>query len=325
MNILSVLGFIVIFTNNMNWKTKLVLLFAKFRKPIDPKGIDIALMRKQSEKAAKLGTKLFDGFVKIQHVKNEDADGVPLRIYKNSEEKNLPVMVYYHGGGFVLYGLNSHDNVCRRLCKMNNCVVVSVDYRLAPEHTFPAAHEDAYTAINWVRKNIHLHGGNAEKLIVAGDSAGGNLAACMAHRCKKENIPLLAQVLIYPWIDGKLNYPSIDRNGEGYMLTKPTMFWFQKQYTPRVEDRCHPLVSPIYESNFQNLAPCFILTAEFDPLIDDGIYYYQKLKEAGNNIQYKEYKQLIHGFFNLPYMANECMNAYKDIQQFLKSRTENTK
>jgi acetyl esterase len=310
----------------MNWKTKVVLLFAKLRKPLDPKkDVNINAMRKQAQRAAKLGTKLFDSYVKVAFFKNEIADGIPVRIYKDAVTDNLPVMIYYHGGGFVLYDIESHDNVCRRLCKMNNCVVVSVDYRLAPEHTFPAAHEDAFTAIQWVKKSIVKYGGNAEKLIVAGDSAGGNLAACMAHRCKKENITLLAQVLIYPWIDGKLNYPSIDRNGEGYMLTKPTMFWFQKQYTPRVEDRCHPLVSPIYESEFENLAPCLILTAEYDPLIDDGIYYYNKLKSANNKVVYKEYKALIHGFFNLPYMSRNCMNAYDDIQSFLKHYvTENT-
>jgi acetyl esterase len=117
---------------------------------------------------------------------------------------------------------------------------VSVDYRLAPEHTYPAAHEDAYTALLWVRQHINEYGGNPKDIVVAGDSAGGNLSACMALRCREAGIPLTAQVLIYPWIDGRLNNPSIDRNGEGYLLTKLTMLWFQQQYTPRVEDRCAP-------------------------------------------------------------------------------------
>jgi acetyl esterase len=303
----------------MTFKTRIVLLFAALRKPIDPKnGVNIHAMRKHSEKAARLGSKLFDKKVPLREVLNTNAGKIPLRIYKNSAENNLPVIVYFHGGGFVLYGLNSHDNVCRRLCVMNKCIVVSVDYRLAPEHTFPAAHEDAYNALLWTKENIEQYGGNAEKIVVAGDSAGGNLAACMAQRCKKENIPLAAQVLIYPWIDGKLNFPSIDRNGEGYMLTKPTMFWFQQQYTPKVEDRCHHLVSPIYENDCSNLAPCFILTAEFDPLIDDGIFYFNKLKEAKNHVEYKEYKALIHGFFNIPGISKEAMQAYSDIQKFLQ-------
>ncbi len=138
---------------------------------------------------------------------------------------------------------------------MTTCIVVSVDYRLAPEYTFPVAHEDSFKALQWVRQNIKTYGGNPEDLVVGGDSAGGNLSACMAHRCKKENIHLKAQILIYPWIDGRLNNPSIDRNGTGYMLTKGTMFWFQKKYTPRVEDRCVPNVSPCFETDFTGLAP----------------------------------------------------------------------
>jgi acetyl esterase len=302
----------------MNWKTKVVLLFAKFRKPIDPDNdINIAALREKSDKAARLGTKLFDKHVPVMKVEDADADGVPVRIYKNSEAENQRVMVYYHGGGFVLYGLYSHDNTCRRLCVMNSCIVVSVDYRLAPEHTFPAAHEDAFTVIQWIRKNITKYGGNADDLIVIGDSAGGNLAACMAHRCKKENIPLKAQIMNYPWIDGKLNNPSIDRNGKGYLLEKTTMFWFQKQYTPRKEDQCHPSVSPCYETDFDNLAPAFILTAEFDPLLDDGRKYYEQLKQAGNRVEYKEYKNLIHGFFNIPGIDKNAMQAYYDIKNFI--------
>ncbi len=194
---------------------------------------------------------------------------------------------------------------------------VSVDYRLAPEYPFPAAHDDAFTVIKWTRANIEKHGGDAAKLIVAGDSAGGNLSACMAHKCRRENISLMAQILIYPWTDGKLANPTIEKNGEGYLLTKEAVFWFQQQYTPRKEDHCNPLVSPLYESDFKRLAPAFILTAEFDPLLDDGRAYYAKLKEAGNRVVYKEYKQLIHGFFNMPGVSKEAMQAYRDVKGFL--------
>jgi acetyl esterase len=202
---------------------------------------------------------------------------------------------------------------------MNDCVVVSVDYRLVPEYTYPASHDDAFTAIQWVRQNISSYGGNADDIVLAGDSAGGNLSACMAHRCKKENIKLTAQILIYPWVDGKLNNPSITRNGEGYLLTYPTMLWYQKQYTPRVEDQCVPGVSPCYEEDFSGLAPAFVLTAEFDPLLDDGYKYHEQLQGAGNKTQYRQYPGLIHGFFNLPRVAPEAMQAYDDIKEFLKT------
>lgn len=302
----------------MNWKVKLVLLFSKLRKPIDGDGTDIDELRKKSVGASRLGSLLFDKKLPVQEVIDTNVAHVPLRIYRPSEAVGLPVVIYYHGGGFVLYGLDSHDQVCRRICHMNNCVVVAVEYRLAPEHTYPAAHEDAYTALNWVRGFVAEYGGNPDKIVVAGDSAGGNLAACMAHLCRDKGIALSGQLLIYPWIDGKLSNPSITRNGKGYLLTKETMFWFQRQYTPRVEDRCVPDVSPCYRDNMMGLAPAFILTAQFDPLLDDGYLYAQQLKAAGNRVRYQEYEGLFHGFFNLPYVHKHAMQAYIDSQAFLK-------
>ncbi len=303
----------------MNWKIKLIILFAKLRKPIDgASGISISKLRGKSVRFAKLGKLLFDETVTIQQTIDVTAAHFHLRIYKNSNRPNQPVIIYFHGGGFVFYGIESHDNVCRRLCQMNDCIVVSVDYRLAPEFTFPIAHEDAFLATQWVKNNISTYGGNIDQLMVAGDSAGGNLAACMAQRCKKENISLAAQILIYPWIDGKLENESIQRNGEGYLLTKETMFWFQTQYTPNPQDHCNPAVSPCYETDCSNLTPAFILTAEFDPLIDDGLKYAQQLKKADNIVKYKEYKGLVHGFFNIPKVDRESMQAYYDIQEFIR-------
>ncbi len=142
----------------------------------------------------------------------------------------------------------------------------------------------------------------------------------MAHKCRDEKIKVAAQILVYPWVDGKLNNPSIERNGEGYLLNKDSMLWFQEQYTPDPNDHCNPLVSPIYQQNFTDLAPAFVLTATFDPLIDDGLFYAQKLKEAGNIVQYCEYKGLIHGFFNIPLISSEALKAYDDIVLFLKDK-----
>ena len=303
----------------MTWKLKLVLGYTNLRKPLDVNKDGIDKMRRESNKAAWLGSKLFDTPVPVKKSTDISADGVPVRIYQNSTAPGQRVLIFYHGGGFALYHLEAHDNACRRLAAMNNCIVVSVDYRLAPEHTFPAAHEDAFTAIKWVLKNIAEYGGNAYDLFVAGDSAGGNLSACMAHRCKKEGIKLKGQILIYPCIDGKLNNPSIEKNGTGYLLLRDTMFWFQKQYTPNKEDQCKPEVSPKYESSFEGLAPAFVLTAQFDPLVDDGYNYYQQLKGAGNNVSYNEYPGLIHGFFNIPKVSPQALKAYDDIALFMKA------
>lgn len=303
----------------MNIKQKIVLLVSKLNPPLGENNAnDISKKRKQAYSFSKLGFLLFDKKVEILNKKDAFIENIPIRIYKNSEKKLQNVILYYHGGGFVFYGLNSHDNVCKRICKMNDCIVVSIDYRLAPEHTFPAAHDDAFKAILWARENIEKYGGNPEKIIVAGDSAGGNLAACMAHRCKDANIPLLAQILIYPWTDGTINSPSIHKNATGYMLTYQNLLWFQKQYTPNPEDHCNPQVSPLHESDFRGLAPAFIATATFDPLLDDGYNYYKKLEDAGNTCKYVEYKEMIHGFFNIPYMDKRALQCYYDIQNFLK-------
>jgi acetyl esterase len=302
----------------MNLKQKLILLVSKLNPPLgDNDDIDITKRRKQAYVFSKLGFLLFDKKVKIYSKEDSKIDDIPIRIYKNSDKPNQPVMLYYHGGGFVMYGLDSHDNVCKRLCHMNNCIVVAVDYRLAPEYTFPAAHDDAFKSIIWAKENIARYGGNPDKIIVAGDSAGGNLSACMAHRCKDEGIHLCAQILIYPWTDGRIDSPSVHKNGHGYMLTYDNLLWFQRHYTPNPKDKCNPKVSPLFEVDFSNLAPAFIATATYDPLLDDGFLYYEKLRDAGNAVTYIEYKALIHGFFNIPYLDGEAMKAYYDIQKFL--------
>jgi acetyl esterase len=302
----------------MNWKIKLVLLFSRLRGPIKS-GADgqIKQLRAKSDQAAAMGTFLFDKILPVRSVIKTSADTIPLTIYKSSEASKQRVIVFYHGGGFVLYGTYSHDAVCRRLSVMNNCIVVSVDYRLAPEHVFPAAHEDAYTALQWVVQNISGYGGNPSDIVLMGDSAGGNLAACLAHRCKMEDINLRAQVLIYPWIDGRLSNESIKRNGKGYLLEEESMIWFREQYLPNPEDRCRPEVSPCFENDFSDLAPAMIVTAELDPLLDDGFYYAEQLKQAGNVLLYKEYPGLFHGFINIPKVHKSAMQVFHDIQNFL--------
>jgi acetyl esterase len=302
----------------MNFNTRLVLWFSALRPPLKTgKGVNISSLRKNSVQAAKLGSSLFDRKLPVALVEDIVAEQIPLRIYRPSIPAGDKIMVYFHGGGFVLYGLDSHDRVCRRLCNMNACTVVSVDYRLAPEHTYPAAHSDAWKALEWVRKNALELGGSANSLIVAGDSAGGNLAACMAHRSRKENLPLRGQVLIYPWIDGRLSNPSIRRNGKGFLLEESTIFWFQEQYTPKIEDRCAPGVSPCFETEFSGLAPALVLTASLDPLLDDGFNYHLQMQQAGTQSSYKMYPDLFHGFFNLPLVSPMAMRAYEDIEAFV--------
>lgn len=304
----------------MNWRLRFLLWFVNNVQPlreVDAK--NIVKERENTVRVSGLGKLLFDTKTPIKEIKDFSIDGIKVRLYKNSNQSNQKVIVYFHGGGFVLYNIESHDYVTRRLCAMNDCVVISVDYRLAPEHTFPAAHEDAYKVIEYVAANANELGIDAFKIIVAGDSAGGNLAACAAHHFKNnKNLKIAAQVLIYPWIDGKIASNSIEKYKEGYLLTKKAILWFQQTYTPNVSDRLNPEVSPIYHNDFRNLAPMFVLTAEYDPLKDEGKEYADKLKENGNVVLYKDYKALVHGFFNIPKLSSDAIQAYYDIQAFIK-------
>ena len=304
----------------MNWKLRFLLLFVNNVQPI--REVDIANIEKERKNkilVSNLGKILFDKKKEVKEIKDFSIEGTKARLYRNSSASGQKVIVYFHGGGFVFYNIESHDYVARRLCSMNDCTVISVDYRLAPEHTFPAAHEDAYKAIEYVAAHAEELGIDAAKIIVAGDSAGGNLAACACHHFKHHpNVKIAAQVLIYPWVDGKISSNSIEQYKEGYLLTKQAMLWFQKTYTPKEEDKLNPEVSPIYHTDFSGLPPAFVLTAEYDPLKDEGKAYADKLTEAGNVVLYKDYKELVHGFFNLPKLSEESIQAYYDIQAFLK-------
>lgn len=304
----------------MNWKLRFLLWFVNNVRPIREVDINkIEKERKNNLLASELGKLLFDSKKNVREVKNFNIDGIPVRMYRNSTEPKQKVIVYFHGGGFVFYNIESHDYVTRRLCVMNDATVISVDYRLAPEYTFPTAHKDAYKAIEYIASHAEELGIDADKIIVAGDSAGGNISACAAHHFRNHSkVKIAAQVLIYPWVDGKLQSSSIEQYKEGYLLTKKAMHWFQEIYTPRLEDRLNPMVSPIYQKDFSKLPPAFILTAEYDPLKDEGKAYADALRNADNIVLYRDYKGLVHGFFNLPKLSSESIQAYYDIQAFLK-------
>ncbi|MEO1260371.1 MAG: alpha/beta hydrolase [Bacteroidota bacterium] len=243
---------------------------------------------------------------------------VPVRIYWPNAKKALPVITYYHGGGFVMYGLDSHDHVCRRLCRDNGAVVVSVDYRLAPEHKFPTAVDDAYDALQWVSENAASLNGRADKIAVLGDSAGGNLAAVMSQLARDNGGPeLAAQVLVYPVVDGRMQHPSIKENADGYILTEQLMRWFLDHYKRTDADIFDPRLSPILADNHSNLPPALVQVASLDPLRDEGIDYAETLKAAGNQVRLTNYEGLTHSFFSMPGLSKRCVSAYDEIKGFL--------
>ncbi len=196
---------------------------------------------------------------------------IPVRIYTPEGEGPFPVLVYLHGGGWVVGSLDTHDAQCRALSHRASCVVVAVDYRLTPEHKFPAAVDDCDAAVQWVADHAAALKGDPARLAVGGDSAGGNLAASVALRTRDRGMPYLAfQLLIYPATEMHCGTLSHQENAEGYLLTRDAIMWFRDHYLHSDADMSHPDASPLLAPSLDDLPPAFIITAEFDPLCDEG-------------------------------------------------------
>ena len=239
------------------------------------------------------------------------AGEIPVRIYTPEGCGPFPILVYLHGGGWVVGNLDIYNDICRSLANGAGCIVVSVDYRLAPEHKFPAAVEDAYTATQWIANNASCIGGDPTRITVGGDSAGGNLAAVVsiiAH--ERGGPPLVYQLLIYP----ATNLSSFDTNSyhdyaEGYFLTKASMQWFRNHYLKNDDDRRNPYASPLLSKDLSGLPPAFVITAGFDVLKDEGEAYANRLKRAGVSVRHVCYNDTIHGFFFMAGVLDKARTA----------------
>ena len=227
------------------------------------------------------------------------AGDIPVRLYRPND-KPAPLHVHFHGGGWVIGNLVTHDADCREIVAASGCMVLAVDYRLAPEHPFPAASEDCYAVSCWAAANSTQLGGSPGLISIGGDSAGGNLAAVVALMARDRNGPEFAmQLLLYPITEPSMASASFRENAEGYLLTKTMMAWFWDHYCPDIEQRKHPLISPLMASDLSGLPPALMITAEFDPLRDEGEAYAARLKEAGVEVEMRRFNGFIHGFFSL--------------------------
>jgi acetyl esterase len=220
------------------------------------------------------------------------------RVYRPDGAGPFPTVAFLHGGGWVIGDLDTHDNVARNVCRGSRAVVVSVDYRLAPEHPFPAAAEDAVAAARWIAQHLDELGGDT-RLGVAGDSAGGNLAAVVAQQLQADGTPLAGQFLIYPAVDAAGDYPSLVQNAMGYFLERPSMDWFYDHYVGGWDEAKDPRLSPLHAADLAGQPPAVIVTAEYDPLRDEGEAYGEALHSAGVAADVRRYDGLIHGFFDM--------------------------
>jgi len=238
---------------------------------------------------------------------------IPTLLYRPNAESELPILVYFHGGGYVIGSLASHDCVCRAICKEAQCIVISVDYRLAPEHKYPAAIDDAWAATQWVAANAKSVGGDENRIAIGGDSAGGNLAAVVCLRAKTASAPpLLFQLLIYPATEMNCIFPSHEEFGKGYRLTNDLIDWFYTHYFSPQDDLGHWQASPLNADNHCDLPPAFVLSAGFDPLQDENTAYVGKLKKAGVVVKHSHYETMMHGFITMPGVLDKAKAAISE-------------
>jgi len=253
----------------------------------------------------------------VHEIREVDAGGIPCRLYRPSASNNLGLMVFFHGGGWVIGDLNSHDGVCRSLANKSGHAILAVDYRLAPEHKFPAAFDDCAAALKWAHANAAFLGIDNSRIAVGGDSAGGNLAAAVA---LAEEVPLKFQMLIYPAVDLSMNSPSINENANAPILTKAVMAWFVNHYMRNSADHSNIQASPTVATDdlLKRMPPAIVITAQFDPLRDEGEAYGRRLVENGVNCTITRYNGAFHGFFNMITMLDDAQCAHVQAALLLK-------
>jgi acetyl esterase len=258
----------------------------------------------------------------VEDIEIEGAGGkIPIRVYTPVAAGGGPLaaLVFYHGGGWVIGNIASHDAVCRALAQSSGCKIFSVDYRLAPEEQFPAAVEDAYAAVQWLEGNASSNGVDPNNIAVGGDSAGGNLAAVVSQMAKDQSGPHIAyQLLIYPVTQCRIQTESRKELAEGYFLELETMKWFEDTYLRDDADAKDPRASPLLADDLTGLPPAYVITAGFDPLKDEGKQYADNMRAAGVDVKYACYDSLVHGFFNMANAVDAAKSAVDEAGATLK-------
>jgi acetyl esterase len=244
---------------------------------------------------------------------------IPTRTYVPDRPRPMPGLVFLHGGGWVRGSLQTHDVLCRALANDVGCVVVSVDYRMAPEHKFPAAIDDCFAATQWIAEHASELDIDPGRIAVAGDSAGGNLTAAVTLLARAAGPRLAYQVLLYPVTDYNLDTPSYMRNAAGFMLTREAMRYYWRHYLRDESDAQDERASPLRATDFAGLPPALVITAEFDPLLDEGRAYADRLRSAGVPVTYSEYAGMIHGFLTSAGVLDQGQHAVAETAAALRA------
>ncbi len=256
--------------------------------------------------------------IETKELVNDDVEFL-VRVYRPSSEENLPVILYFHPGGYVKGNIDTHDLVFKQVCLETNCVVVGVNYRKGPENKFPEALEDAYFSLCWIVENAEELKIDSSKIVVMGESSGGNLAAALSIMARDRKGPHIGfQVLVYPQLDFTHSLESHRKFAEGYVLREEALKFYVKQYVSEDIDKKNPYLSPYFCKNLSNLPPAFIISAEYDILRDEAEQYAEKLKHAHNKAYLKRYKGMIHGFFQMDSIVDDATVALKEISGAIK-------
>ncbi|WP_315080730.1 alpha/beta hydrolase [uncultured Clostridium sp.] len=300
-------------------------------KILNPKSMNGESIEKIRTRLNRDATKLSKKPVPFSNIKNitinVNSEKIPVRIYTPEDGQILPIIIYSHGGSWIAGNLDTHDNVCRKLSQNTKAIVLSVDYRLAPENPFPVGLNDVYNVLQWTYKNAKSINGNESHIAIAGDSAGGNLSAAVSLMSKDKNGPhITCQVLIYPSTNiYELNTQSWSDFSKDFNISKEEMEKYISLYAPQKEGRKNPYISPLLAKDFNKLPNTLVITAEIDPLRDEGEAYGNKLKETGIQSEVIGFNGVTHGFITMDKITDKADEALNQISSYLKNEFQKQK
>lgn len=283
-----------------------------------------AMTPQQARQVYEVGSSMLDipghKLARVQDlsIPTRDGQAVPARLYAPTQDK-LPVLLYFHGGGFTIGSVATHDALCRHLSHLAHCAVVSVDYRLAPEHKFPVAANDAWDALQWLAAQAGALGLDGTRLAVGGDSAGGTLAIVSAIHARDAGLPLALQLLFYPGCAAHQDTPSHKTFGQGFVIEEAHISWFFQQYVNTPADREDWRFAPLLAPDVDGVAPAWIGLAECDPLVDEGVLYADKLRAAGVALDLEIYRGVVHEFIKMGRAIPEALQAHADAARALRN------